>query len=220
MSRITNIVGLFDARITVSVHPEVFPQPASDRNELYNGQRIEIQIRSRLQHAWATAVEAIDTFANQQLKINQGSPEWSRFFALMGSCLATRERTPLVPGTPITPAELINELRQLTHDLNVEDRLLAIGATVQYVGRQTGEAFYYLIDLDIPNRKLLISRYARDQADEAAKQLAEREFKYRGNPNNDVLLASVSSVKELRKMYPNYRADTGVFLRELRRALK
>ena len=191
----------------------------SDRNQQYNGQRIEIQIRSRLQHAWATAVEAIDTFANQQLKINQASPEWTSFFALAGSCIAVRERTPLVPGTPTNEEELTAELRELAHNLNVEERLLAIGATAHYVGSQTDEAFYYLIDLDIVNRRLSISKFTRAQAGEAATRLGNLELEYRGRPDRDVLLASASSVKELRKMYPNYRADTGVFLQELRRAL-
>ncbi|GAG52105.1 unnamed protein product, partial [marine sediment metagenome] len=60
----------------------------SDRNKQYDGQRIEIQIRSRLQHAWATTVEAVDTFAGQQLKIHQGAEDWERFFALMGTRIA------------------------------------------------------------------------------------------------------------------------------------
>ena len=192
----------------------------SDRNEQYDGQRIEIQIRSRLQHAWATAVEAIDTFANQQLKINQATPEWTRFFALAGSCMARRERTPPVPGTPTNEEELKAELRELAHNLNVEERLLAIGATAHYIGSQADRAFYYLIDLDIANRWLSITRFTKAQANEAAIRLAELELEYRGRRDRDVLLASVSSVKELRQMYPNYRADTRVFLQELRRALR
>ena len=111
------------------------------------------------------------------------------------------------------------ELRELAHGLNVEERLLAIGATAHYVGSQADKAFYYLIDLDIANRRLLISRFTKAQADRASTRLAELELQYRGRPDRDVLLASASSVKELRKMYPNYRADTGVFLQELRRAL-
>ena len=192
----------------------------SDRREQYNGQRIEIQIRSRLQHAWATTVEAIDTFIGQQLKIHQGAEDWERFFALMGTRFAMLERAPLVPDTPKNPMELVKELRTLTKSLNVEDRLLAIGTTAQFIGERKVEAHYYLVDLDIDKRKLRISRYSKAQADEATKRLAELELEYRLRSDRDVLLVSVSSVKELLRMYPNYRADTRVFLTKLKRVLE
>jgi len=38
------------------------------KTEIYNGQRIEMQLRSRHQHAWATAVETVGTFSGQALK--------------------------------------------------------------------------------------------------------------------------------------------------------
>jgi (p)ppGpp synthase/HD superfamily hydrolase len=56
----------------------------SDKKETHNGLRIEIQIRSQLQHAWATAVEIAGTFIHQALKSSQGESDWLRFFALMG----------------------------------------------------------------------------------------------------------------------------------------
>ena len=48
------------------------------------GLRIEIQIRSRLQHAWATAVETVDAFSGTSLKTTGGSgsekTDWGRFY--------------------------------------------------------------------------------------------------------------------------------------------
>ncbi len=41
---------------------------------------IEVQIRTQVQHAWATAVEIIDLFTNQALKSNQGDKDWKDFF--------------------------------------------------------------------------------------------------------------------------------------------
>jgi hypothetical protein len=40
----------------------------SDRSEDYNGLQIELQLRSRYQHAWATAVETAGTFLERSLK--------------------------------------------------------------------------------------------------------------------------------------------------------
>jgi len=44
----------------------------SDRKKTHNGLRIEVQIRSSLQHAWATAVETVGTFIRQALKSSLG----------------------------------------------------------------------------------------------------------------------------------------------------
>jgi len=40
---------------------------------------IEIQLRTRAQHAWATSVEIVDLFTNQTLKSNQGTPGHTPF---------------------------------------------------------------------------------------------------------------------------------------------
>ena len=37
---------------------------------------IELQLRTQIQHYWATAVEIVDLFTGQALKSNQGDPEW------------------------------------------------------------------------------------------------------------------------------------------------
>ncbi len=77
------------------------------RRAAWDGLRIEVQIRSNLQHAWVAAVETVDAIRCTQLKIaGAGNGEWDRFFALMGSVLALEEGRPTVPGTPVALAEL------------------------------------------------------------------------------------------------------------------
>lgn len=55
----------------------------------YNGSKIqfsnhsvELQIRSKVQHSWATAVEVVGTFTGQALKASQGHEKWLTFFKL------------------------------------------------------------------------------------------------------------------------------------------
>ena len=90
-----------------SVHYVYKYRSKAEQNECFNGLRIEVQLRSQLQHAWATAVETVSTFTGQALKSNIGDAEWKRFFALMGSAIARREQRPVVPGTPENEYELL-----------------------------------------------------------------------------------------------------------------
>jgi hypothetical protein len=98
-------------------------QARTESRDLWNRHRIEIQLRSRLQHAFATTVETVTTFTREPLKFGAGPAEWRRFFALMGSALALREATPLVSGTPTNDKAIIMELREVTRALKVRQRL-------------------------------------------------------------------------------------------------
>ncbi len=71
---------------------------SNEKNPAYNGLHVELQIRSKLQHAWATAVETLGTFLEQALKSSEGEKELLDFFALAGSAFAHLEGCPPVPG--------------------------------------------------------------------------------------------------------------------------
>ena len=73
----------------------------SDKVTDYNGLLLELQIRSKLQHIWATAVETVGTFIQYALKSSEGPEEWLNFFSLVGSAFAHLEKSPPVPGYEI-----------------------------------------------------------------------------------------------------------------------
>ena len=47
-----------------------------------------------------------------------------------------------------------------------------------------------------------------------------REQKTKNDPNSDVVLVSVGSLKQLKKAYPNYFLDTEEFIKQLSIMLK
>ena len=83
-----------------SLHIVEHYEPRSDADERYRGCKIEIQIRSRLQHGWAAALETVDFVRKEKLKLGGGDQDWRRFFILAASAIAMFEDSPAVPGTP------------------------------------------------------------------------------------------------------------------------
>ncbi len=70
----------------------IYQYKGSLQTACYNKLRIEVQLRTKLQHAWATAVEAVGIFTKQALKSNIGDKDWLRLFALMSSEIAFDEK--------------------------------------------------------------------------------------------------------------------------------
>lgn len=184
----------------------------SDKSETYNGLLIEVQIRSRLQHAWATAVETVGTFTRQALKSSEGEEPWLRFFALMSSELAIREGTPLVPSTPDDPAALRKEIRDLATGLDVVGRLEAFGQALRFLEEDATRANdrYWLLELFVESSTLVVRGY-RDVV-QATEEYRAIEQAIQDDANRDAVLVSVQSLAALRRAYPNYFLDTSAFL--------
>ena len=192
----------------------------SDRSSTYNGLQIEIQLRSPLQHAWATAVETVGTFLKQALKASQGHAEWLRFFSLMGSALAFRERTTVVPGTPTNRGELIEELREASASLDVERRLQTYGEALQTLeDPSVSNADFFLLALNPGEGTVNINGYARSELERATADYLATERVLDSVPGGEAVLVSVESVSALQRAYPNYFLDTRAFVSALRRAI-
>lgn len=191
----------------------------SDKDASWNGLKIEFQIRSRLQHGWATAVETVGTFTRQALKSSWGEDDWLRFFALMSSALALREDTPLVPDTPTDSEELKRELRKYARRLDVVKRLAAYGRALQFTEevQQMAAGNTYLLELNISDSNLSARVY--DNPFVATEEYSAIERALEGDPTRDAVLVSVESLSALRRAYPNYFLDTSAFLESVEEAI-
>lgn len=191
----------------------------SKMREVYNGLRIEIQLRSRLQHAWATAVETASTFTGQALKSNVGSDNWKRFFALMGSAIALRENQPIVPGITNKREEMIREILTLSHELKVESVLERWGLAINYVSQHTADAYAFLLELDPHASRIRVTGFRRDQLGKASEEYLKAEQAAARIPAAQAVLVSVKSVQSLKSAYPNYYLDSKHFLEAMRTAI-
>lgn len=196
-------------------------QSKYEDKKVFDGQRIEIQMRSRLQHAWATAVETVQTFTGLALKskMKTADPQWLRFFALMGSAIALRERCPTVPGTPSEKTHLISEIRRLSEELKVEEVLLGWGQAVQSLTASAGKAAAFLLELDPISKTLKTTPFSNDDLQKAYDMYLSVEKDMEKRPEIQAVLVSVESVEALRAAYPNYYLDTGAFIGAMKQAI-
>jgi hypothetical protein len=194
----------------------------SDKRDakIYNDLKIEMQLRSRYEHAWATAVETVGAFVQQALKSSQGEEDWLRFFQLMGTAIALREKQPAVPDTPGARDALVEELAHYASKLDVENRLRGYIDAISRTSKSAKDARYYLLELDPAAKTLNVTGFAVGELVVAQEKYAAAERAVQSRPGRDAVLVSVESLTALERAYPNYFADTRVFVELMMQALE
>lgn len=188
----------------------------------YNGLLVEVQIRSKLQHLWATAIETVDFFTRQAIKSNECEKEWMDFFKLVSSAFSIMENTPLVPNTPADKKELYSQINKKEEELHVIKVMSGWTHAVQVFEKASKEKpnlKFFLLELDIIGEKLNITGYPEGQEEKAISDYARAEKRNHGKKEYDVVLVGVDATNDLRKAYPNYFADTKEFLENLKKIL-
>ena len=193
----------------------------SDRTETYNGKKIEVQLRSRLQHTWATAVETVGTFTEQALKSSQGEEAWLRFFVLVSSVFAKKEKRPIVQNTSEERNQLVDELRHYVECLDVVNRLRSYQAalSVTRTNPVLRRARYFLLELEPERPVLTIKSFPSNSLEAATEEYLEAEQRLRSKIGGDAVLVSVGSLDSLERAFPNYYLDTSRFLDEVEKAI-
>lgn len=183
----------------------------------YDGLLIELQFRTRQQHAWATAVETMGTFLDYALKSSEGPEEWLNFFALTGSAFAHLEKHPPVPGFEnLTPLETLKLVVQKARQLKVQERLSGFGAAINAIHSDKRKGTYYLLVLDPVAKTLRFQAYSKERFDIATADYLKAEEQIVEGSQTQAVLVATASVEALRRAYPNFFLDTHEFLNVLK----
>ncbi|MCA3281640.1 MAG: RelA/SpoT domain-containing protein [Roseomonas sp.] len=188
--------------------------------EHLNNFKIEIQVRTKAQHAWATAVETVDLFQKTGIKSGNQSSLWSEFFLNVSDCIAYDEDP---SGTLIASFESAkSRALELYNELRVGERLEAYRETLRLFNKfKNKSGAIFVLVLDTADEKSVLRGYAfkATMAEEANQRYLEEEQRTLGDAQKDVVLVSALGIDVLTAAYPNYFLDTRNFITICRKIL-
>jgi hypothetical protein len=181
--------------------------------------QFELQIRTRLQHAWATAIETVDALEQHaqkhSLKSGLGPPEWLEYFALAGAAFAFHEGCePSEAFRTAGRVEIYRRTIEETRRLFVRERLRNFTAAIQSVV-PGGPDDYYLLQLFPEERRTVTQTYSRDELPAATAEYLRLEERAKQGEALLVALVAAGTVENLRQAYPNYFMDSQEFVKIL-----
>lgn len=192
----------------------------------YDGLKIELQIRTKLQHIWATAVETMGTFLGQSLKSRQGEPAWLDFFSVVSSAFAHMEKTVPVPKyadlskretweAVVSAEEKIQALSQMRGFsaalISIQDKM-NLGKLKEYS--------YYLIVLNSLEHSVRIRGYDSDKFQNAVSDYSSFEAEATAGKKIEPVLVSVRSLRQLERAYPNFFLNMDTFIKHVTRIVE
>ncbi|HCG5918277.1 TPA: RelA/SpoT domain-containing protein [Vibrio parahaemolyticus] len=194
----------------------------------YKKLKIELQLRTQLQHAWATSLEMVDLMNGFNLKTSmEGNEDWREFFSLAGRMVAFHEGA--IEMSPLEEYMLRTELMVAQEKTNAIAHLaratLALAsASDSNIRRKlprnhTNNGMYLIKFWSSPKKSFnsSVEHFSSKRSDHALVALEESE----SDPNITLsVLVSSENVTLLRKAYPNYFGSSTEFIAFLKGQIK
>ncbi|MFT8788776.1 MAG: RelA/SpoT domain-containing protein [Bifidobacterium psychraerophilum] len=183
--------------------------------------RVEIQIRTKLQHLWATSLEAEAMMHDPALKTGLPLERYdlenqyiARFFSLMSSYFCLIEETPQHVDYQLCEKQIAYSLKQIPTIDTILDELRVFSEEnitpfiVDYPADTTKPGGYFLLDFNIEEQTIQATHFDPSAIKDAMDRYNESEIESQHN----VVLVSAKSVNEISGAFPNYFGGTSEFV--------
>lgn len=184
-------------------------------NADYDGLRVELQIRTRLQHDWAMAVEVGELISKSPLKASIGDEHWLAFFKLASAIFARKEEMPVAESfANYSEQDYCVSYAKLDQNYKFLDQLQALVKAVKISEKHALKMGYAVVLIQFEEKQVWLRHYNADALEEATKYYSEVEKTIKED-NAAVVLVSVSDMKELQDAYPSYFLNASEFVQSL-----
>lgn len=175
----------------------------SDVGKPLAGLYVEIQYRTLVQHAWATAVELIGFVTESQPKFNKGDKRYETAMSFASEILARSFEESKGPYPVVDDREVVRRFLDIDNEIGLLRTLRGLNSADKAV---TENRNAILIFASTGSLEVQTFRDATD----ALKALFELEKKY---PDRDIVLVRADTSDEVRLAFKNYFSDARDFIR-------
>jgi len=175
----------------------------SETGKNLKGLLVEIQYRTAVQHAWATAVEVIGFITENQPKFEKGDDRYNHSMALSSEILARAYENKKGTFPEKSDIEIVHEFLAIDADLGLLNVLRGLNTASAEVSENRNSILIFH-----ESSELEVRTYR--SATEALAALFELEKEL---PGTDVVLVKADTSEEIRFAFKNYFSDARDFIR-------
>lgn len=174
----------------------------SNVGKALTGLYVEIQYRTLVQHAWATAVEVIGFITESQPKFQKGDTRFANAMALASEILARSQESSKGPFPDIPDRDVVAYFLAADKELGLLEMLGGLNAADKAVSANRNAILIFSGD-----RPLEVKTF-RDAPD-ALRALFDLERQF---PDRDIVLVRADTSDDVRLAFKNYFSDARDFI--------
>ena len=182
---------------------------SSKQGARFKGLMLELQYRTKSQHAWATAVEVVSQMTDYEPKFNRGGAAGILFFQACSEMIARTQEGLFSCFPALSDLDLLKVFEEADYDASMMRFLNSLNVLHNYA------AGGHLVLQYEDNGDLQIHNF--DKVSAATKALFQLE---KDNPEDNIVLVQADTFEQIRSAYRNYFSDATEFLIAIETACK
>lgn len=211
-----------------STHIKFTTQYKDKESQKYNWLKLELQIRTKLQHSWATAVEILTELNDEWLKSWKWEKENIEFFQYVSKCFEQMEFWYNIDKALIKKMKDLDTRHKIIRTLSWCKEFIKVETSRSKIKQYDYVLLTLLIDFSQktwlwnkkePKWNLTFKYYKEKEYESALRKVREQEDMITNNKNFqwNVVLVRTDQIRNLKKQYPNYYLDADLFVEEVKK---